>query len=40
MSNLLTKFEAPVFYTLSFVWVGVVATYVGISLMLITNSLY
>lgn len=39
MSSLLTKFEAPVLYMLSFVWVGVIATYVGISLMLITNSL-
>jgi len=40
MSDLLIKFEAPVFYMLSFVWVGVIATYMSISFMLITDSLY
>ncbi len=40
MSNLLMKFESELFYMLSFVWAGVIATYVSVSLMLITDSLY
>ncbi len=37
MCSLLTKFESPMLYVLSFLWVGVIATYVGVSIMLITD---
>ncbi|MDQ1244214.1 MAG: hypothetical protein QG565_554 [Campylobacterota bacterium] len=37
MSNLLVKFETPVLYTLSFVWIGIIATYIGVSFMLVAG---
>lgn len=39
MRDLLMKFETPFLYVLSFLWAGVIATYVGVSLILITNSI-